>query len=343
VKIYDAFPIWNGEIQMAEKRLLERVREALRVRHYSFATERVYVMWVRRFILFHGKRHPAEMGKREVEAFLTHLAVTRGVSPSTQNQALQAILFLYLQVLEQELPWLDSVVRAKPKHRVPVVLSVEEVSQLLARLAPGQSLSVRLLYGSGLRVMECLRLRVGDLDFDRRTIRICAGKGGKDRVTILPDGLVNGLKRQMAYVASVHHQDVREGFGFAKLPHALWRKFGTSTRDFPWQYVFPSSSRSEDSRATGRWYRWHIHPDTVRKAVKKAARDAGIHKRVTCHTLRHSFATHLLESGTDIRTIQALLGHKDVRTTMIYTHVVNRGALGALSPLDRLGRAIPDR
>jgi integron integrase len=224
-----------------------------------------------------------------------------------------------------------------------VVLSVEEVSQVLARLAPGQSLSVRLLYGSGLRVMECLRLRVGDLDFDRRTIRVCAGKGGKDRVTILPDGLVDGLQQQLAFVASVHRQDVREGFGCAKLPTALWRKFGTSTRDFHWQYVFPSSSRSEDPRATGRWYRWHVHPDSVRKAVKKAARDAGIHKRVTCHTLRHSFATHLLESGTDIRTIQALLGHKDVRTTMIYTHVVNRGALGALSPLDRLGSAISGR
>ena len=322
---------------MAEKRLLERVREALRVRHYSFATERVYVMWVRRFILFHRKRHPAELGKREVEAFLTHLAVARGVSPSTQNQALQAILFMYLQVLEQELPWLDSVVRAKPRQRVPVVLSVDEVSRVLARVAPGQSLSTSLLYGSGLRVTECLRLRVGDLDFDRRTIRVCAGKGGKDRLTVLPDGLVDALQRQSAFVAAVHGQDVREGFGFAQLPAALRRKLGSSTRDFHWQYLFPAASRSQDPRADGQWYRWHVHPDTVRKALRKAARDAGIRKRVTCHTLRHSFATHLLKSGTDIRTIQALLGHKDVRTTMIYTHVINRGALGALSPLDRLG------
>ena len=287
MKFDEACSVWSGETQMADKRLLDRVREALRVRHYSFATERAYVMWVRRYILFHRKRHPAEMGKREVEAFLTHLAVTRGISPSTQNQALQAILFMYLQVLEQELPWLDSVVREKPKHRIPVVLSVDEVSQVLARVAPGQSLSIGLLYGSGLRVMECLRLRVGDLDFDRRTIRVYAGKGGKDRVTILPDGLAEGLRRQAAFVAAVHRQDVRDGFGFAQLPVALRRKFGSSARDFHWQYLFPAGNRTQDPRAAGQWYRWHIHPDTVRKALRKAAREAGVRKRVTCHTLRH--------------------------------------------------------
>ena len=315
-------------------RLLDRVREAIRVRQYSLSTEKSYIDWVKRFVLFHKKQHPAEMGKREVEAFLTHLAVNRGVSPSTQNQALQALLFLYRQVLDVELPWLDDVVRAKPKRRLPVVLSRSEVLALLAHVAADMRLPASLMYGSGLRVVECLRLRVGDLDFSRHTIRIHSGKGGKDRVTILPDHLVEALHEQLSWLSVLHRRDLAAGFGTAHLPLALRRKFGKSTQAFSWQYLFPSKVLSEDPREPGSKFRWHIFPTTIRKAIAGGAIRANINKRVTCHTLRHSFATHLLESGTDIRTIQQLLGHTDLKTTMIYTHVVNRGALGARSPLD---------
>jgi len=319
---------------MSEPRLLERVRYAIRVRQYSIATEKTYLGWIRKFVLFHGKRHPAEMAKREIEAFLSYLAVKRRVSPSTQNQALQAILFLYRYVLEIELPWMDDVVRAKPQRRVPVVLSKSEVRLLLENVPVAQRLMASLMYGAGLRVTECLRLRVGDLDYSRHTIRIHAGKGGKDRTTILPDNLAVALNEQIAGVRVFHDHDVASGGGFAKLPWALRRKLGKSSRRFFWQFLFPSSQVSEDPRDPGAFYRWHIHPSTVRKAIGLAARKAGINKRVTCHTLRHSFATHLLESGTDIRTIQQLLGHADLKTTMIYTHVVERGAFGARSPLD---------
>ena len=310
------------------------MRDAIRVRQYSLATERSYVQRARRFILFHGKRHPGEMGKQEVEAFLTYLAVRRGVSPSTQNQALQALLFLYRHVLGVDLPWLDDVVRAKPRRRIPVVLSVSEVKSLLSACTGDVSLAVALLYGAGLRAMECLRLRIVDLHMNRRTIRVHAGKGGKDRVTILPDRLVDPLAAQVAWVRTLHDRDLAQGLGAAKLPRSLRRKLGKSTRRFFWQFLFPSQSISCDPREPENHYRWHIHPSTVRKAVSAAALKAGIEKRVTCHALRHSFATHLLESGTDIRTIQQLLGHKDLKTTMIYTHVVHRGALGAKSPLD---------
>lgn len=315
-------------------KLLDQVRDALRVRQYSLATERNYLRWVQRFVLFHGKRHPEQMGKEEIEAFLTYLAVRRAVSPSTQNQALQALLFLYRHVLDVDLPWLDDVVRAKPRRRVPVVLSISEVRALLAECRGDASLPAALMYGSGLRVMECLRLRIGDLDRSRRTIRVHAGKGGKDRVTVLPDTLLGALTAQVAVVRSLHRRDLAIGLGEAKLPLALQLKFGKSSRRFSWQYLFPSRGISIDPREPPHRYRWHIHPTTVRKAVSGAALRAGIQKRVTCHTLRHSFATHLLESGTDIRTIQQLLGHQDVKTTMIYTHVVQRGALGARSPLD---------
>jgi integron integrase len=298
-------------------------------------TERAYVHWIKRFIVFHGMRHPGEMGKAEIEAFLTHLAVNRGVSPSTQNLALAAILFLYQKVLEAELPWLDDVVRAKPRRRVPVVLSTREVQQMFQHCRPSQLLPVKMLYGCGLRLMECLRLRVGDLDFSRRTVRVHAGKGGKDRVTVLPDSLAEPLRLQVEMVGAQHQQDLQLGYGEAKLPHALRRKLGKSSRRFYWQFLFPSQNISADPRDPARHYRWHVHRSAVRKAVTDAARQARINKRVTCHTLRHSFATHLLESGTDIRTIQQLLGHKDVKTTMIYTHVVERGALGAVSPLDQ--------
>ncbi len=321
---------------MTKTRLLDRVRQAIRVRQYSLSTEKVYVAWVRRYILFHGKRHPVEMGKQEIEAFLTHLAINRSVSPATQNQALQAILFLYRAVLEVELPWLDDVIRAKPKRRLPVVLSLDEIRALLNNVASSQRLPVGLLYGSGLRVSECLRLRVGDIDFSRHMIRVHSGKGGKDRITILPENLIGMLTAHLEFVKNLHGRDLSLGMGQAKLPIPLQRKLGKSSRRFYWQYVFPSRNLSRDPRGRKNIYRWHVHPATTRKAIALAAGDADINKRVTCHTLRHSFATHLLESGTDIRTIQQLLGHRDVKTTMIYTHVVERGALGAVSPLDRL-------
>ena len=303
---------------------------------YSPDTERAYIYWVRRFILFHKKKHPKEMGKKEVEEYLTHLAVNHAVSPSTQNLALAAILFLYQNILETELPWLDDVVRAKPQRRVPVVLSTNEVQKLFKHCRPSQLLIVQMLYGSGLRLMEGLRLRVGDIDFSRHTVRVHAGKGGKDRVSVLADNLIEPLNLQIAYVRKLHSQDSERGLGEAKLPFALRRKLGTSSKRLYWQFLFPSNNVSSDPREPDRLYRWHVHRSSVRKAVTAACRTTEINKRVTCHTLRHSFATHLLESGTDIRTIQQLLGHKDVRTTMIYTHVVERGALGAISPLDRL-------
>ena len=319
---------------MPELRLLERVSNAIRVRQYSLATEKAYSGWIVRFIKFHRKRHPAEMAKPEVEAFLSYLAVKRRVSHSTQNQALQAILFLYRHVLEIDLPWLNDVVRAKPKRRVPVVLSRVEVRLLLDKVVPTQRLPAGLMYGAGLRVAECLRLRVGDLDFSRHTVRVHAGKGGKDRVTVLPDNLEEALIAQISYVRALHKRDIVEGMGFARLPLALQRKLGKSSRRFYWQYLFPGDRISADPVDPGATYRWHVHAATIRKAIGLATGKAGINKRVTCHTLRHSFATHLLESGTDIRTIQQLLGHNDLRTTMIYTHVVERGALGARSPLD---------
>lgn len=321
---------------MTKPKLLDQLRHAIQVRQYSSATEQSYVGWIRRFVLFHNKRHPRDMGKQEVEAFLTHLAVNRGVSPATQNLALSAILFLYQKVLGIDLPWLDDVVRAKPKRRVPVVLSVHEVQSLISHCTSTQILPVQMLYGSGLRVMECLRLRVGDVDFSRHTVRVNAGKGGKDRITVLPERLVKPLELQIAYVRKLHQQDLEQGLGSAKLPFALQRKLGNSSVRFYWQFLFPSRVISADPKEPEQNYRWHVHRSCVRKAVSKAAQRAGINKRVTCHTLRHSFATHLLEQGTDIRTIQQLLGHKDVKTTMIYTHVIERGALGAVSPLDRL-------
>jgi integron integrase len=319
---------------MPKTRLLDRVRDAIRLRQYSMATERAYVGWTRRLILFHGKRHPAEMKKREVESFLTYLAVKRKVSPATQNQALQAIIFLYRHVLDIDLPWLDEVVRAKPKRRVPVVLSRQEIALVIENTPPAQRLPISLMYGAGLRVSECLRLRVGDLDFSRHTVRIHAGKGSKDRVSVLPDNLKDALAAQLACVRLYHDRDTSIGMGSAKLPRALQRKLGASSCQFHWQYLFPSTQISADPREPGKKYRWHLQPTTMRRAIGSATKKSGINKRVTCHTLRHSFATHLLESGTDIRTILQLLGHKDLRTTMIYTHVVERGAFGARSPLD---------
>ena len=317
-------------------KLLIQVKNQLRVHHYAMKTEKSYVQWIRRFILFHKKRHPSEMGKQEVEAFLTWLAVDRKVAPSTQNQALQAILFLYRKVLNVELAWMDNVVRAKIRRHIPVVLSRGEVAAVLAAL-PGQyQLIGKLLYGGGLRLVECLRLRVNALDLDRQSITVHAGKGGKDRVTVLPESLLIDIRNQMHRARLLHRRDMASGFSGASMPEALARKYPRAAYEYGWQYLFPSSRLAFDPRRPDQLCRHHIVESSMQKAMKQAVRMADISKRASCHTLRHSFATHLLESGMDIRTIQDLLGHKDVSTTMIYTHVVNRGAMGARSPLDQL-------
>lgn len=315
-------------------RLLERVRDAIRVRHYSIRTEQAYTGWIRRFILFHGKRHPAEMGKFEVEAFLTHLAVSGNVAAPTQNQALSAVLFLYKEVLGQELGWMENVVRAKKPAKLPVVFTREEVRSIMARLDGVRWIMAMLLHGSGLRLLECLRLRVKDIDFDRRCLTVREGKGGKDRVTVLPDAVIEPLQRQIERVREVHARDLAAGFGAVYLPHALDRKYPAANRTIAWQYVFPASARALDPRS-GIERRHHLDESVLQRAVKNAIRAAGIEKPGSCHSLRHSFATHLLEDGYDIRTIQELLGHSDVSTTMIYTHVMNRGGRGVRSPADR--------
>ena len=316
-------------------RFLERVRAAVRLRHLSRRTEQAYVAWIRRFILFHGKRHPAELGPRDVTAFLSALATHDRVASSTQNQALAALLFLYRVVLGRELPWLDDVVRAKRPSRLPVVLSRDEVAAVLSALEDERQLVATLLYGSGLRLLECLRLRVKDVDFARAQVVVRGGKGDRDRVTVLPRACHAPLRRHLARVRAQHERDVREGRGWVELPFALARKAPAAGRDWPWQWVFPATRGYRD-RDTGQRRRHHLHETVMQDAVRTAARRAGLAKRVTCHTFRHSFATHLLEDGYDIRTVQALLGHRDVRTTMVYTHVLGRGPAGVLSPVDRL-------
>jgi integron integrase len=315
-------------------RLLDAVRNRIRVRHYSRRTERAYVGWIRRFILFHDKRHPREMGGPEVEAFLTHLAVVGDVAAGTQNQALSALLFLYRAVLEIELPWLDSVTRAKRPQRLPVVLTEAEVDRVLARLQGRDWLMASLLYGTGMRLMECVRLRVKDVDFARNEITVRDGKGAKDRRTVLPARLVEPLCRQVAFVREVLRGDLDSDWRGVWLPHALARKYPHAARELAWQYLFPSVQRSIDPR-TGAVGRHHIDEKGLQRAMTRAVRAAGIAKPASCHTLRHSFATHLIEAGYDIRTVQELLGHKDVSTTQVYTHVLNRGGRGVLSPLDR--------
>ncbi|MFN4341193.1 MAG: integron integrase [Azonexus sp.] len=314
-------------------RLLDRVRERIRFKHYSLRTEDAYVQWIKRFILFHGKRHPAEMGAAEVEAFLTHLAVEGKVAASTQNQARSALLFLYKEVLGSELPWLNNVEQAKKPRRLPVVLNEDEVRAVLARLDGVHWLVAALLYGAGLRLMEALRLRVQDVDFKRREILVRSGKGFKDRVTMLPDRVASRLQGHLASVRELHQKDLAEGFGEVFLPYALERKYPAAGKSWGWQYVFPSGHRSVDPRS-GKTRRHHIDEQTIQRAVRQAVRSAGIVKAATPHTLRHSFATHLLQKGQDIRTVQELLGHEDVQTTMIYTHVLNRGGRGVASPLD---------
>lgn len=315
-------------------RLLDEVRRVLRVKHYSLRTERVYVDWIRRYILASGKHHPRDMGASEIERFLSGLAVVERVSASTQNQALSALLFLYREVLNIDLPWLANVTRAKRPRRVPVVLSRDEVVRMLAALDGRPRLLASLLYGTGMRLMEGLRLRVKDLDFERVEIKVRDGKGGKDRHTVLPLTLIEPLRREVERARSLHQMDLRDGFGEVWLPFALARKYPTAPREFGWQYVFPASRRSRDPR-DGHERRHHFDDAILSRALKKACRKAGIVKPVSAHTLRHSFATHLLETGSDIRTVQELLGHKDVKTTQIYTHVLNRGGRGVLSPLDR--------
>ena len=316
-------------------RLLDRVRLAARLRHYSPRTEESYVAWVRRFILFHDKRHPKDMGAAEVIAFLSHLAVQRRVSASTQNQALGALVFLYRHVLDRELEGLDSAVRASRQRPLSVVLSRDEVRHVLDRLHGTARLQATLLYGAGLRLMECLRLRVKDLDFERGQLVVRQGKGRRDRATTLPSRLREPLERHLRSVRDLHRRDLQQGYAGVPLPDALALKYPNAAREWSWQSVFPASRLTRDPRL-GRLVRYHLHPTALQRAVKEAQRQTGIPKRITCHSFRHSFATHLLEDGSDIRTVQELLGHRDVRTTMIYTHVLDRGPLGVRSPADRL-------
>jgi integron integrase len=319
--------------QSRAPRLLDRMRDEIRRRHYSVSTESSYLQWARRFILFHGKRHPAQMGAAEVSAFLSDLATRGRVSASTQNQALNAVVFLYRQVLGIELGELDAIVRAKRPHRIPVVLGMSEVQALLSELDGAPRLVAGLLYGAGLRLSEGLSLRVKDLDFARGEIAVRDGKGRRDRVTMLPRALHDALGRQLERARETWTEDRRAGSAGVALPDALGRKYPSASREWGWQWLFPATRRFAE-RDTGRALRWHLHETVVQRAVKRAVRAAGIAKPASCHTLRHSFATHLLASGYDIRTVQELLGHRDVSTTMIYTHVLNRGGRGVRSPLD---------
>jgi len=316
-------------------KLFDQIRDRLRLKHYSLRTEQAYVQWAKRYIYYHGKRHPAEMGKPEIEAFLTSLAVDRQVSASTQTQALSALLFLYKEVLGIDFPWLTEVTRAKRSTRLPTVLTQQEIRALLDRVAdPLLDLIVRLLYGTGMRLMEALRLRVKDVEFTRNEIVVREGKGGKDRVTMLPSSLAERLRAHMAVVKAQHEADLGLGRGEVWLPDALSMKYPNAPKELAWQYVFPAAGFSTDPRS-GAVRRHHVDDKRVQRAVKLAASRAEISKQVSPHTLRHSFATHLLEGGYDIRTVQELLGHSDVSTTMIYTHVLNKGGRGVVSPLDR--------
>jgi integron integrase len=315
-------------------RLLDQVRMIIRRKNMSRATEKAYVQWIRRFILFHDKKHPKAMGAAEVEAYLSYLAVSRNVAASTQNQALSALLFLYRHVLQLDLPWLENVERATKPKRLPTVLTRGEVEQLLSHLDGSLWLVASLLYGSGLRLMEGLRLRVKDLDLDRLQVVVRDGKGHKDRATMLAGSLVDPLRVHLQKVRVLHRQDLECGYGRVYLPYALARKYPNAAAEWGWQYVFPSGKRSTDP-VSGHEGRHHIHEKTVQRAIRKAVQQSGIIKPASSHTLRHSFATHLLEDGHDIRTIQELLGHKELTTTMIYTHVASIGATGTPSPLDR--------
>lgn len=314
-------------------RLLDEVREACRVRHYSYRTEQQYVAWIRRFILFHGKRHPRELGGEAVEQFLTHLAADRHVAAATQAQALAGLLFLYKRVLNVDLPWISNVVRARRPKRLPQVLTREEVRRVLAHLDGHYKLVASLLYGSGLRVLEALRLRIKDVDLVRHILLVRDAKGAKDRVTLLPDSLCKLLSRHLENVRERHSYARRHGYAGVELPYSLERKYPRAHLEVGWQFVFPATSPSHDPR-TGTWRRHHLQLKSVQRHVKRAVLAAGIEKPASCHTFRHCFATHLIESGADIRTVQELMGHSSVKTTQIYTHVLNRGGIAARSPLD---------
>jgi len=315
------------------KKFLDQVRDALRLKHYSIRTEQAYVGWVKRYIYFHGLRHPSEMGAPEVEAFLTHLAVKENVAASTQNQALSALLFLYREVLQKPLEAPIDALRAQRPKRLPTVLTKEEAQKVLAHLTGTHQLMAKLLYGSGLRLSECVQLRVKDIDFAQRQIIVRDAKGMQDRVTMLPESLVVPLQEHLQRVKRLHEEDLARGHGSVELPYALQRKYPHADKEWIWQFVFPSARLAQDPK-TGIVRRYYMSETTLQRAVQKAARLAGINKPVGCHTFRHSFATHLLQGGYDIRTVQELLGHKDVKTTMIYTHVLQRGGLAVRSPLD---------
>jgi integron integrase len=320
---------------MGQPRLLDQVRDAIRLRHYSHRTEQAYVYWIRRYILFHKKRHPAEMGEAEITAYLSYLATSKNVAAATQNQALSAILFLYKEVLKLELEWLDNVVRATRPKRLPVVMTRETVARVIKEMHGTQQLVARLMYGSGMRVMETIRLRVKDINFDYRQVIVRSGKGDKDRATVLPESLIEPLQAHLVRVKELHELDLAEGYGRTWLPHALARKYPNADREFGWQFVFPSTIRSPD-REEGVVRRFHMSDKTLSRELRKVARKLDLPQRITTHTLRHSFATHLLEDGYDIRTVQELLGHSNVNTTMIYTHVMKKGAKGVISPADRI-------
>jgi len=325
----------TGPVGPSKPRLLDRVRQNISARHYSRRTEKAYVHWIKRYIFFHGKRHPVEMGAAEVAEFLTSLAVEDKVAASTQNQALSALLFLYRDVLGVELPWLDDVVRAKRPQYLPVVLTREEVRTLLGRLDGVPRLMAILLYGAGLRLLECCRLRVKDVDFATNQLMIRDGKGRKDRVTMLPAAVKAALAAHIERVRQQHQADLCQGAGWVELPGALVRKYPTAGREWGWQWFFPATRIYVD-RVSGQRRRHHLHESVLQRAVRDAVRASGMAKQATCHTFRHSFATHLLEESHDIRTVQELLGHRDVSTTMIYTHVLNRGPAGVRSPADRM-------
>ncbi|NOY63775.1 MAG: integron integrase [Gammaproteobacteria bacterium] len=314
---------------------MDQVRDTIRVRHYSIRTEKSYITWIKQFILFHNKRHPSEMREQEVGEFLTYLAVQRNVAASTQNQALNAIAFLYKHVLRKPLSAIDGVVRTRKPARLPTVLTMQEVRDVLTQLQGMHWLEGCLLYGSGLRLMECIRLRVMHLDFSHRAILVIDGKGSKDRVVTMPDDLIIPLERHLQAVKNVHTKDLSDGYGAVYLPHALAKKYPKAAKEWGWQYVFPASRRSADPR-TGEIRRHHMNEKSLQRAMKNAVRSADIDKPASCHTLRHSFATHLLERGMDIRTVQEQLGHSDVRTTQIYTHVIQRGGNAVLSPLGQV-------